>query len=247
MVTRSRGAFLAGMVLMAGAGGLLAGCNKGSSASSKVTATVAAGGSSAAASATTSVAAASPTAAATTALVSPAAASSAPAVAVSAPAGSAAASAPAVSAAASVAAVASVAAPTAASGGGTINVCSLLSAAQASSLNGVPYGATTPAHVQSGFDTCTYTNTGKAADPVDIQDLMTQVVALSGCYADLKQNEGPGTSVSGVGDEAFGYGIGIVVKVGARCISVSGLTDAELHNNYGPDVAMAKIIISGLS
>jgi hypothetical protein len=49
-----------------------------------------------------------------------------------------------------------------------------------------------------------------------------------------------------VGDDAFGYGIGIVVKTGGRCLEVEGLTVAELGNDYGPDAAMAKIIIGKL-
>jgi hypothetical protein len=48
------------------------------------------------------------------------------------------------------------------------------------------------------------------------------------------------------GDDAFGFSIGIDVKVGNRCIEVSGLTEAELQDNYAPDVAMAKIMIAAL-
>jgi hypothetical protein len=136
--------------------------------------------------------------------------------------------------------------PTPASGGGTVDVCGLMAAAQASSINGVTYGATTPTHQQNGFDTCTYKNNG-SSDPVDIQDLTIQVISLPGCYSSFQSADGPGTKVPGVGDDAFGYSIGIIVKLGSRCLDVSGLTDAELQNNYAPDVAMAKIIISKLS
>ncbi len=52
--------------------------------------------------------------------------------------------------------------------------------------------------------------------------------------------------VAGVGDDAFGHEIGLDVKLGNRCIEVSGLTSAEFKDNYAPDVAMAKIIIAGL-
>jgi len=131
-------------------------------------------------------------------------------------------------------------------GGASIDVCSLLTSAQASSINGVTYGATTPQHVEAGFDVCTYKNNG-SANPIDIQDLTTQLMSLPGCYSELQAANGPGVKVTGVGDDAFGYSIGIEVKVGNRCIEVSGLTDAELQNNYAPDVAMAKIIISKLS
>ncbi|HEY0871731.1 MAG TPA: hypothetical protein VGD55_15130 [Acidothermaceae bacterium] len=108
------------------------------------------------------------------------------------------------------------------------------------------YGATTPQQVEKGFDSCTYKNNG-SKNPVDIQDLTVQVISLPDCYTQLQQADGPGTPVSGVGDAAFGYSIGIIVKVGSRCLEVSGLTGAELQNNYAPDVAMAKIIISKLS
>jgi hypothetical protein len=135
--------------------------------------------------------------------------------------------------------------PTPASGGGTVDVCGLMTAAQASSINGVTYGATTPKHVQNGFDTCTYKNNG-SVDPVDIQDLTIQVISQQGCYSSFQSADGPGTKVPGVGDDAFGYQIGIIVKLGSRCLDVSGLTDAEIQSNYGPDVAMAKIIISKL-
>lgn len=120
-----------------------------------------------------------------------------------------------------------------------------MTAAQASSINGVTYGAATPQHVQSGFDTCTYKNNG-SKDPVDIQDLTVQVTSQAGCYSSFQSADGPGTKVPGVGDDAFGYSIGIIVKLGSRCLDVSGLTDAEIQSNYAPDVAMAKIIISKL-
>jgi hypothetical protein len=141
----------------------------------------------------------------------------------------------------------SASAPAPAAGGATIDVCSLMTSAQASAINGVTYGAATPGHLEAGIDTCTYTNTGKHADELDIQDLEIQVISLPGCYSQLQDAEGPGIKVPGVGDDAFGYEIAIDVKLGNRCIQVSGLTHAEFRDNYAPDVAMAKIIISKLS
>lgn len=132
-------------------------------------------------------------------------------------------------------------------GGGTVDVCSLMTSAQASSINSVTYGAATPKHVENGYDVCTYTNTGKHASPIDIQDLTVSVISLSGCYSQLKDADGPGTKVSGVGDDAFGYNIGLIVEVGDRCIDVSGLTSAEGEDHYGPDAAMVKIIIAKLA
>ena len=134
----------------------------------------------------------------------------------------------------------------AAGAAGAGNVCSLMSSAQASAINHVTYGAAKPQHVEAGYDTCTYANTGQHANPVDIQALTVSVIALSGCYAQLQQTQGPGTAVAGIGDGAFGYHIGLVVNDGGRCIDISGLTYAELQNDYTHDVAMAKIIITAL-
>jgi hypothetical protein len=136
--------------------------------------------------------------------------------------------------------------PAAAAGGAGLDVCSLLTPAQASSINGVTYGSATSEHLVSGIADCDYKNDG-SANPIDIQDLTTQVISLPGCYAQLEEADGPGVKVPGVGDDAFGYEVGIEVKVGNRCIQISGLTEAELQDNYAPDAAMAKIMISKLS
>ena len=121
-----------------------------------------------------------------------------------------------------------------------------MTSAQASAINGVTYGAATPQRI-AGIDTCDYKNTGQHVNVIDIQDLNTQVISQSGCYSELLDAEGPGTKVSGVGDDAFGYEVGMVVKVGSRCIVIGGLTSAEFRDNYAPDVAMAKIMIANLS
>jgi hypothetical protein len=122
----------------------------------------------------------------------------------------------------------------------------LLSASQASTLNKVVYATGAPKHLTNGYDICTYHNTGQHSSPIDIQDLTVTVISINGCWSEIEQAEGPGTKVSGVGDAAFGYQIGIEVEVGTRCLDVSGLTDAELMGHYQPDIAMAKIIIAGL-
>jgi hypothetical protein len=129
---------------------------------------------------------------------------------------------------------------------GALNVCSLLSSAQASSLNSVTYSTATPKSPISGYDICTYKNTGKHVNPVDIQDLTVTVISLPGCWAGLQQADGPGKPVSGVGDAAFGASIQLDVEAGNRCLTVAGLTGAELSGNYAPDAAMAKIIIKAL-
>jgi hypothetical protein len=147
---------------------------------------------------------------------------------------------------ASATAAASAPAAASGSGGAGVDVCGLMSSAQASSINSVTYGATKSQHARAGFDVCTYTNTGKHVSPIDIQDLTVEVVSIAGCYTELQSADGPGKNVAGIGDAAFGYSIGIVVKDGDRCVDISGLTFAELQNNYAPDTAMAKIILGNL-
>ncbi len=134
----------------------------------------------------------------------------------------------------------------AAKSGSTVDVCSLLSATQASTINNVPYSGATPQHIQAGYDSCTYKNAGSAPDPIDIQNLTVTLIAIGGCWTGLQSADGPGTPVTGIGDAAFGYMIGIDVKLGDRCLEVSGLTHAEFNDNYGPDVQMATIIVGGL-
>jgi hypothetical protein len=127
-----------------------------------------------------------------------------------------------------------------------VDVCGLMTSEQASSINKVTYGAATPQHLYAGFDTCTYANTGKSENAVDIQDLTVKVISTAGCYAQLQSSQGPGKNVPNIGDAAFGFSIGLITKDGDRCLDVEGLTDAELLDNYAPDVAMTKIIIGNL-
>ncbi len=131
--------------------------------------------------------------------------------------------------------------------GGTVDVCSLLTAAQASSQNEVTYGATTPRHVMDGWDECSYQNTAHQ-DGADIYPLQVAVLSVADCFTQLKSTlgGGSGTSVSGVGDQALGYSIGLLVQSGSNCIEVQGMTHAELSGDYSHDIAMAKIVISAL-
>lgn len=140
---------------------------------------------------------------------------------------------------------ASASASTPAGSSDIVDVCSLLTAAQATTLNKVTYSSTTPASPAGGMGTCTYKNTG-SADPIDIQDLTVTVVSMPACWSELKSADGPGTAISGVGDAAFGAQIGIDFEVGSRCVTIRGLTHAEIQGNYAPDIAMAKIIIAKL-
>ena len=133
----------------------------------------------------------------------------------------------------------------AAAGGSSVNVCSLLSSAQASSINQVTYGAASDKEVTSNWNQCTYANKG-SVDPVDIQALNVSVISMPGCWDSLKSADGPGTAVSGIGDEAFGYGIGLDVRTGSTCVTIQGLTHAELDGDHSRDEAIAKIVLAGL-
>jgi hypothetical protein len=131
-------------------------------------------------------------------------------------------------------------------GSGSVDACSLLTVAQASSLNDITYTSAKAQSPTNGYNICIYHNSGKHPDPVDIQDLTVTVLSIGDCWAGLQQADGPGTKLSGVGDEAFGAEIGIDVKSGNRCLTVSGLTHSELEGHYAPDIAMAKIILGNL-
>jgi hypothetical protein len=142
-----------------------------------------------------------------------------------------------------IATTTSAAAPNAAVA--NVDVCSLMTAAQATALNKVTYGASTAASPASYYKTCTYKNMG-STDPIDIQALTVSVISFPGCWSELQKADGPGKPVSGVGKAAFGTEIGMDIEAGARCVEISGLTHAEFLGNYRPDVAMAKIILAKL-
>lgn len=129
---------------------------------------------------------------------------------------------------------------------GTIDVCSLMTSAQASAINQVTYGPTQGRHWAAGYDACRYVNTGKHVNPIDIQALNVTVIGLPNCYSMMSKDVGPGKPISGVGDQAFGFRIGIVVDIKGTCLKISGLTDAELRGDYTNDIAMANIIIPTL-
>jgi hypothetical protein len=142
---------------------------------------------------------------------------------------------------------ASAASATSAAGaaGSGVNVCSLLTSAQASAINKVTYGAATPKQVEQGWNQCSYANKG-SVDPVDIQPLNVDVISIAGCYDQLKSTVGSGTPVNGLGDAAFGYEIGLLVRTGSTCIQIEGLTHAELDGDHSGDEAIAKIVLAGL-
>jgi hypothetical protein len=148
------------------------------------------------------------------------------------------------------ASAASAAAPSAATAAGApaaagINVCSLLSPAQASAINKVTYGTGTPKQLTAGWEECRYPNKG-SADPVDIQALAIDVITFAGCFDEMKASDQGGTAISGLGDAAIGFEIGLLVRTGSTCVQIEGLTHAELMGNHSRDEAIAKIVLAAL-
>lgn len=126
-----------------------------------------------------------------------------------------------------------------------IDVCSLLSPAQASAINKVSYGPGALKQVAAGWEQCRYPNKG-SADPVDIQALAVDVIAIAGCFDQLKATLPSTTPIAGLGDAAVGYPIGLLVRTGSTCVQIEGLTDAELRGDHSRDEAIAKIVLAGL-
>jgi hypothetical protein len=132
---------------------------------------------------------------------------------------------------------------TAGGAGADINACSLLPAAQASSLSGKQYTAATPSTIATGQDQCEY----KGADGADLTVIVYQ--PSSGVTFDMvntvQQGAGTVTPVSGVGDQAIAGAIELDVKTGDRLIAVEG-AGGTLTGDYSHAVAMAKAIIAAL-
>jgi hypothetical protein len=132
------------------------------------------------------------------------------------------------------------------SGGGAgteINACSLVSAAQASSLVGGQYTAATPSTIAPGQDQCGYAR----ADGSDLTVIVYQ--ASSGVTFEMmtsvQSGAGTVTNVSGVGDKAIVGPIELDVETGDRIIAVEG-AGGTLGGDYNGAVAIAKAVIATL-
>ena len=127
--------------------------------------------------------------------------------------------------------------------GAEINACSLLSAAQASSLGGKQYTAATPSTIAPGQDQCEY----HGADGSDLTVIVYQ--PSSGVTFDMlssvQKGAGTVTNVSGVGDQAIVGAIELDVQTGDRLIAVEG-AGGTLTGDYSHAVAIAKAIIAAL-
>ena len=131
-------------------------------------------------------------------------------------------------------------------GGGAsveINACSLLPAAQASSLGGKQYTAATPSTIAAGQDQCAYT----AADGSDLTVIVYQPSSgvTFAMLTSVQTGVGTVTNVSGVGDKAIAGYIELDVQTGDRLIAIEG-GGGTLTGDYSHAVAIAKAIIAAL-
>lgn len=133
--------------------------------------------------------------------------------------------------------------------GGTssdIDACSLLTAAQASTIVGVQYASATPRSV-ANIGVCTYklaTQTG-----VNVFDLeVTVYLPASGLTFEMMDSSlratGTVTSVSGVGDRAEVGPIELLAQAAHYLISVDGA--GELRSPTSKSAAVAKAVIAAL-
>ena len=136
--------------------------------------------------------------------------------------------------------------PSAAAGGGTggaeLNACSLLSAAQASSLEGQQYTTATPTTIAPGQDQCAYNNAGGTNLVVIVYGPSSGVTF--DMLSSVQNGVGAVTNVSGVGDKAIAGAIELDVQTGDRLVAVEdgGGTLTETS----PAAAVAKAIIAAL-
>ena len=132
---------------------------------------------------------------------------------------------------------------TASTAGAEINACSLLSAAQASSLGGNQYTAATPSTIATGQDQCDYANAGGSDLTVIVYQPSSGVSFAM--VNSVQQGAGTVTPVSGVGDQAIAGAIELDVKTGDRLIAIEG-AGGTLTGDYSHAVAVAKAIIAAL-
>ena len=148
--------------------------------------------------------------------------------------------------ASTAAAQATVAQATAAAGGaaGTVHVCSLVSAAKASSIVGVSYSSATES---SGGSVCTYATT---AAPIPLSISVQPGSGATEWTAELGIiQEGAGAApvtVAGVGDRAAGGGNEFGAQDGGYIIDILGGDPVVASNAYPKSAELAKAIIAEL-
>jgi hypothetical protein len=152
--------------------------------------------------------------------------------------------APAAGSTASGSAPASAAAAGGGGGSADINACTLLSAAQASSLVGKTYTGAQSQTIATGQDQCTYPATDDDSSLIVIVyqpnsgvtwDTMTTVL----------QSVGTVNNVSGVGDKAMIGAIEIDVQTGSRLVAVQG-AGGTVSGHPDNAIAVAKAVVGAL-
>ncbi|HEY7147471.1 MAG TPA: hypothetical protein VH637_24760 [Streptosporangiaceae bacterium] len=122
-----------------------------------------------------------------------------------------------------------------------VNVCSLMSAAQASAITGVKYASSKP-----GYNACLYT---PASAPNGLTILVRPGAGTAAWHAELGllQADGgtPAKPLTGAGDRAAGSGTEIGVQSGGHIIVVFD-GDANSGGGFTHSIALAKAIIPKL-
>ena len=133
------------------------------------------------------------------------------------------------------------------SGSGTVSdtdTCSLLSAAQASSLTGQTYSAATPETIATGQDQCTYAAANNGSDLTVIVYQPSSGVTFD-TLKSVQTSVGQVTTLSGVGDQAIIGLIELDAQVGTRLIAIEG-AGGNLTGDSTKAIAVANAIIAAL-
>ncbi len=131
-----------------------------------------------------------------------------------------------------------------AAAGSKFDTCSLLSAAQASSLVGRTYTSAVSQTIADGQDQCTYATPDPTISLMVIVYQPTSGVNLQ-MMSSVLGDSGDVTQVTGVGDKAIVGQIELDVQTGERLVAVEG-AGGKLSGDYTKAVAVAKAVIAGL-
>jgi hypothetical protein len=125
-----------------------------------------------------------------------------------------------------------------------VNVCSMLTAKQASALVGVTYTKATP----SGGSMCSYASTTAPIPMFIIVSSGSGAAAWTEALGTLKEDGGdtPRT-FSGVGDRAAGDGTQFDVQSGGWIVDVHGGDPSGNGSSFPKSTAVAKALISALN
>ncbi len=128
-------------------------------------------------------------------------------------------------------------------GSSSVNVCSLLTAAQASSITGVTYTAATAA----GSKACTYAST---VAPIPMTITVTPNAGSAAAWTDELSTLGldgvAAVTISGVGDRAATSTGSLGTQSGSWIIQVDGGDSTSTDGVFTKSIAVAKAIIAAL-